>query len=111
MEWEMLLGLTGLYIMTLGLFVHHFRATRVLIRLNEAILEISSANEKVLAVVKGLAAEGAVFLEVDPKDPLGMEEEPRKEPEAVSTLVFDKKELWPISMQRLDMKSKKVFVE
>lgn len=57
MDWETLLGLTGLFLLVLGVFVYSFMAQRKLERLYMSIKEISTTNQKILQVVKNVVVD------------------------------------------------------
>ncbi len=57
MDWETLLGLAGLFVLILGVFVYNVRAHKKLEQLYASIKELSTTNQKILQVVKNIVVE------------------------------------------------------
>ena len=70
-DWPTMLAFVGIYIMLAGIFVHHFRTMKKLLVMaekdaviNEAVLEISAMDHKILQLLKMKVHES----EVDEED-------------------------------------------
>ncbi len=48
MEWEMFLALTGIYILLVGIFFHHWLVSKRMIEINQEIYELTNSNNSIL---------------------------------------------------------------
>jgi hypothetical protein len=70
MDWAILLGITGIYILLCGLFVHHFMVSKRLFAMNELEIELSRnvmdltrTNQKIMQIVKNISIENIEDIE------------------------------------------------
>jgi len=54
MEWEMFLALTGIYILLVGIFFHHWRVSKRMMEINQDIYELTNNNKSILESIHAI---------------------------------------------------------